>query len=43
MLTKDQITQFETNGVIVVEDVIDAGTLAAIRAEYAALMDCLYA
>jgi phytanoyl-CoA hydroxylase len=43
MLDKDQITQFETYGVIVVEDVLDPATLAAIRAEYACLMDRLYA
>lgn len=43
MLTQHQISEFENNGYLVVEDLLDQGTLAAIRAEYAALMDRLYA
>ena len=43
MLTQRQISEFESNGYLVVEDVLDASTLAAIRAEYAGLMDQLYA
>ncbi|MGB3278174.1 MAG: phytanoyl-CoA dioxygenase family protein [Pseudorhodobacter sp.] len=43
MLSQHQISEFENNGYLVVEDVLDQDTLAAIRAEYAALMDRLYA
>lgn len=43
MLTPDQVKQFETAGYLVVEDVLDAGRLAAVKAEYADLMDLLYA
>ena len=42
MLTDNQLTFFETNGYIAVEDVVDQGTLAAVRAEYEALVDTLY-
>lgn len=42
MLDQTQIDQFERDGYLVIEDVIDAGTLAAIKAEYAALLDRLY-
>lgn len=43
MLTQAQVQQFETDGYLVVEDVLDAARLAAIKAEYADLMDRLYA
>lgn len=43
MLTKAQRSQFDRDGFLVIEDVIDADTLAAVRAEYAALMDGMYA
>jgi phytanoyl-CoA hydroxylase len=42
MLTQSQITAFENDGYLVVEDVLDQGRLAAIRAEYSGLMDRLY-
>ncbi len=41
-LTERQIRQFETEGVLVVEDVIPAAVQDAIRAEYAAVLDGLY-
>lgn len=43
MLTQTQIAQFETHGFLVVENVLDAATLDAVKAEYAALLDRLYA
>ncbi|MEY1556385.1 phytanoyl-CoA dioxygenase family protein [Yoonia sp. R2331] len=42
MLTDTQRAQFARDGYLVIEDVIDPGTLTAIEAEYAALMDRLY-
>lgn len=42
MLTAAQIDQFNRDGYLVIEDVIDADTLGAVRAEYEALMDRLY-
>ncbi|MEM8591740.1 MAG: phytanoyl-CoA dioxygenase family protein [Pseudomonadota bacterium] len=42
MLTDEQLSQFERDGYIVVENVIDAETLQAIRDEYASCMDALY-
>lgn len=43
MLSADQITFFEANGYLVVEDVLDARKLSQLRAEYGALLDRLYA
>lgn len=43
MLTQAQLQSFEGDGYLVVENVLDAARLAAIRAEYADLMDRLYA
>ena len=43
MLSAAEIERFNTEGYLVLEDVIDAETLEAIRAEYAAKMDELYA
>jgi phytanoyl-CoA hydroxylase len=43
MLTQSQLNDFETNGYIVVEDVLDKIALDAVKAEYAGLMDSLYA
>jgi ectoine hydroxylase-related dioxygenase (phytanoyl-CoA dioxygenase family) len=42
MLSAAQIDQFETQGYLVVPDVIPADILARVRAEYATLMDQLY-
>lgn len=42
MLTAAQRKTFDTQGYLVIEDVIDAETRAAVIAEYAALMDDLY-
>ena len=42
MLDADQIKAFETDGYLVVEDVISQPCLDAVRAEYAALLDQLY-
>ncbi len=42
MLTQQQIDHFQTQGYLVLEDVVDTETLDAVRAEYAALMDRLY-
>jgi phytanoyl-CoA hydroxylase len=42
VLTQDQIETFETEGVLVVEDVLDEGTLGRVRAEYEDLLDDLY-
>ncbi len=43
MLSNAQRQFFEANGYLVVEDVVDPETLSAVRAEYATLMDRLYA
>jgi len=43
MLSKAEIQSFRDNGFVVVEDVLPAPVLAAIKAEYAALLDALYA
>lgn len=43
MLTKAHTEQFKTKGYLVVEDLVDPRLLAAIRAEYGALVDDLYA
>lgn len=42
MLNAQQIDQFESEGVLVVPDVLPPAILAAVRAEYAALLDGLY-
>ena len=41
MLTDEQITRFRAKGYLVVEDVLNAEILDAVRAEYAALLDGL--
>ena len=43
MLTANQITEFNENGVIVIPDVLNADLLDRIRQEYAGLLDALYA
>jgi hypothetical protein len=43
MLTQNQITAFETNGYLVVENLLDSAQLAAIKSEYSGLMERLYA
>lgn len=43
MLTNAQIHQFNTQGYLVVPDVLGKATLDAVRAEYSGLMDQLYA
>ncbi|MBV2359484.1 phytanoyl-CoA dioxygenase family protein [Thalassococcus sp. CAU 1522] len=43
MLTQDQIARFRTDGYLVVPGVIPPRVIDAIRVEYAALMDSLYA
>lgn len=43
MLTDAQISQFHAQGYLIVEDVIDRRLLEDVKAEYAALMDRLYA
>ena len=42
MLSQAQIDQFAQQGYLVVEDLLTPEVLAAVRAEYAALMDNLY-
>lgn len=42
MLSETQLQQFHNDGYTVVENLIDEPTLAAIRSEYAALLDRLY-
>ncbi|SLN32199.1 phytanoyl-CoA dioxygenase family protein [Ruegeria meonggei] len=42
MLTQDQILQFQTNGYLVVPDVIPSDILKAVKDEYSALLDGLY-
>lgn len=43
MLTPEQIDAFETRGYLVVPDVVPHDVLARVRAEYATLLDDLYA
>lgn len=43
MLTKEQITRFDAQGYLIVEDVIDQDTLQSVRDDYAARLDTLYA
>ena len=43
MLNRQQLTSFEENGYLVVEDVFDHAVLDAVRAEYAELLNALYA
>ncbi|EFO32093.1 Phytanoyl-CoA dioxygenase superfamily protein [Roseibium sp. TrichSKD4] len=43
MLTESQVEFFNTNGYLVVEDLVDQETLENVRAEYSKLMDQLYA
>lgn len=43
MLTDEQLDHFTAQGYLVVENLIDDATVAAVRGEYAALMDRLYA
>jgi len=43
MLTQEQIETFGRDGVLVVEDVLPADVLHAVRREYSALLDDLYA
>ena len=43
MLDQSQIDAFNRDGVIVVPDVLPGDVLAAVRAEYAGLLDTLYA
>jgi len=42
MLTDQQVEQFNTDGYLVLEDVIDEATRQSVIAEYATLMDQLY-
>ena len=41
-LSESQLDQFRRQGYLVVDDLLDASTLAAVRGEYGALMDRLY-
>jgi len=41
MLTAEQVESFEREGFLVVEDLVDAGLLADVKAEYAKLLDDL--
>lgn len=43
MLTQSEVERFRSQGFLVVEDVVDEAALEAVRAEYAELMDRLYA
>lgn len=43
MLTESQVEFFNTNGYLVVEDLVDQETLENVQVEYADLMDRLYA
>ena len=43
MLNEAQLADFERRGFLVVENLLDEATLRAVRAEYAGLMDRLYA
>lgn len=42
MLTQDQIEKFESEGVLIVHDVLDASTLETVKNEYGELLDRLY-
>lgn len=42
MITQREVDDFNQNGFLVVENLLDEATLSDIRAEYAALMDTLY-
>jgi len=42
MLNQQQLDHFNTKGYLVVDDLLDAATLQAIRTEYAQRMDVLY-
>lgn len=42
MLTKSQVDQFETQGFLVVENLVDAAAITAIREEYSNRMDELF-
>ena len=42
MLQQSDVERFNTEGYLVVENLVDEATLAAVRREYAALMDRLY-
>ena len=43
MLTADQVSEFRSRGYLVVDDVLPHAVLDGVRAEYAGLMDTLYA
>ncbi|WP_299371895.1 phytanoyl-CoA dioxygenase family protein [uncultured Tateyamaria sp.] len=43
MLSEAQVTQFNTQGYLVIEDVIPSSVIDAVRGEYAELLDGLYA
>jgi hypothetical protein len=43
MLTPDDVARFETEGFLVVPDVIPGDVVAGVKAEYAGLIDTLYA
>ncbi len=43
MLSQQEIERFQAQGYLVVDDLIDQGTLQAVQEEYAELMDRLYA
>ena len=43
VLTPEQVARFERDGVLVIDDVLPAATLNAIKAEYSTLLDALYA
>ena len=43
MLDANQVKEFETRGFLVVENLVDAACLGAVRTEYARVMDRLYA
>lgn len=43
MLTPDQIDHFNSQGYLVIDDVLDTATLDAVKAEYSGLLDRLYA
>lgn len=42
MLTAAQVTQFRTQGYLVIEDVLPEACIAAVMSEYAGVMDALY-
>ena len=42
MLTDAQVRQFQTDGYLVIEDVLPPGVIDGVKSEYAALMDQLY-